>query len=279
MMVKLLIGIMTDILFSALLLSVACVLRNEIPDNKAFLCAGLLLGLAVYLRESTLVFTLAIGLAYLAKGGCLYLRQVTIMVSVFLVLLSPWVVRNYCATHRFILLTTKSTELFYYSSIPLTLDLYAPFTNSSYDYGKLREIYSAASSNSPVRDGVRNYISRPRAQLISMLLKTIALLDKPPLTERPLPIKLAVARWLLDLALYGFHVTIILVGILLAFTRANRFPYLPYLLVTQYVQSLFFWSEPRYLVPFYALLIINSLLWYLRGWHAIFPRTRTCSVN
>ena len=42
--------------------------------------------------------------------------------------------------------------------------------------------------------------------------------------------------------------------------------FLPYWIAAQYVQSLFFWSEHRYLMPFYPLLILMALSWYWNRW-------------
>jgi hypothetical protein len=263
LMVKLFTGIMSEVLFCAALLWVGSCLSKPDPSTKHFLAAGLLFGLAVYLRESALVFMGAVGLTYLVKDRS-YFGRVALMGCIFLVVLSPWIVRNHVYTHEFIPLTTKSTSLFYHYSIPLTTELYSPLRDS-YDYKKLRDVYSQnTAGSSAIKAAIKNYVTRPREQLVSTAIKTIALFNKPGLLHRPLSRPAKAALLLVNIGLVVFHVGVILFGVVLAFTKhALQFPYLPYLIAAQYLQALFFWSEPRYLMPLYPFLIIIALTWYL----------------
>jgi hypothetical protein len=269
MMAKYFTAVMSDILFSSMLLWVAVVLYKPDSNSRAFLVIGLLLGLAVYLRESALPFMAALVVAYLAKAPQTYLKPVVLMGCAFLVLLSPWVVRNYVQTRRFIPLTTKSTNLFYLSSIPLTPELYNPL-GRGYDYQKLRSAYAEHSPGpNPIGAGVRNYISRPQEQLVSGFLKTIALLNTPGVLGRPLRTAGRIAVIAVNGILCVFHIGILLLGLFLAFSKyAGLFPYLPYVIAVQYGQALFFWSEDRYLMPFYPFLVLIALTWYRCQWQA-----------
>jgi hypothetical protein len=266
-------AIMSDLLFSSMLLWIAFTLAEPDPGPKHFLGAGILFGLAVYLRESAFAFMAAVALAYLVKGRHTYLGRVTIMGCAFLAVLSPWIVRNYTHTHEFIPLTTKSTSLFYQYSIPLTTELYSPL-DDSYDYQKLRDLHSKnVPDSSPIKAGLTNYVTRPGEQLISAALKTIALFNKPGLLRRSLPTIATIGLLIVNIGLAILHVGVILFGVVLAFTRyARPFPYLPYLIAAQYLQALFFWSEPRYLMPFYPFLITIALTWYHDHWRSLTAR-------
>ena len=66
---------------------------------------------------------------------------------------------------------------------------------------------------------------------------------------------------------YAFHIGIILMGVVLSFSgRHNSLIFLPYWIAAQYFQSLSFWSEHRYLMPFYPFLILLALSWYWSRW-------------
>lgn len=278
LMAKIFTGVVSDLLFSSLLLWVAFVLWKDSLNTRDFFCVGLLLGIAVYIRESAFPFMMMVGLAYLIKDRKKYLKPVTLMACAFLILLSPWVIRNYIQTHKFIPLTTKGIQLFYSSSIPLTTDFYKfkPFGKSGYDYKYRttreyqnlrgnRKSYDGSNKRefNPVKEGIYNYVSRPREQAVSMLLKTVALFNKPPLLARDLPRMAEIGLTVFNVFFYIFHIGIILFGIILSFrTKFNPFIYLPYLITAQYFQALFFFSEPRYLMPFYPFLIVVSLSWY-----------------
>lgn len=263
-------GVMSDLLFSSMFLWVAFVFYKTEPRIKHFLSAGLLFGLAIYLRESAIALLAAIGLAYLVRGKCRSLKPVALMGCAFLATLSPWIVRNYIHIGEFIPLTTKSTNLFYQYSIPLTLELYHPLENG-YDYRKLRTLYLENTPGpNPIEAGVTNYVTRPREQLTSFALKTIAFFNKPGLLRRPLSTTATVGLLIVNLGLYVLHIGVFLFGVVLAFTkRSSPFPYLPYLITAQYFQALFFWSEPRYLMPFYPLLAVIALMWYFDRWKSL----------
>ena len=75
-----------------------------------------------------------------------------------------------------------------------------------------------------------------------------------------------------NVVFYAFHIGIILLGVMLSFTaRNNPFVFLPYWISAQYLQALFFWSEHRYLMPFYSLLILIALSWYWKRLIRRFP--------
>ena len=281
LMIKHFVAIMSDLLFSSVLLWIAVVLWKDNLGLRSFLYAGLLFGLATYIRESALPLMVAMGIGFLVKNRRKYSRPVIIMTCVFFVVLSPWIVRNYIETGRFIMLSTKGSRLFYLYSIPSTADVYKPFAiGEGHDYkNKLERANGAEGKRSsswdgndrdfnPVLNGIHNYISQPKEQAISAILKTIALLDKPPLLGRVRSQAAGVSISIFDACFYIFHFATILFGIVLAFRkRSNPFFYLPYLLVAQYLQALFFWSEPRYLMPFYPFLVVISLTWYWVKWH------------
>ena len=271
LMAQLFTAIMSDILFTSLLLWIAFVLYRPDPSEWNFLCVGLLFGVAVYLRESAFVFLFALGLAYLVKDTRKYLRPVGVMVCMFVLLLSPWVVRNYVRTGRVIPLTTKGTNLIYISSFPLTTKFYRPLTDN-YDYANADKRYAPLEpGSSGIREAVRNYVSQPRAQLISTALKTIALLNKPAVLQRPLSHPVQIALNAFNAMYFVFHMFVILAGVVLVFSRHGRaFPYLPYLIAAQYAQALLLWTEPRYLVPFYPFLIVLALTWYIDRYRARF---------
>jgi len=264
MLIKHFTAVMSDVLFSMFVLCVAFLLQRRDSDTRAFAYAGLAFGIAVYIRESALPMMLAVGLAYVAHNSRLYPKRVPVMVGVFFVVLAPWVIRNYAVSGRFILLTTKSSDLFYSSSIPLKTDVYRPFSNSDYDYANLYKTHSTAAVDDPIRRGVSNYVSHPKEQIVSMVIKTLALFDKPAVGRRPTQPGLSTARRIFDVGFLVVHVGLILLGAVLAFTPANQFLYLPYLIAAQYLQALFLWSEPRYLMPLYPFLIVNALVWYAR---------------
>jgi 4-amino-4-deoxy-L-arabinose transferase-like glycosyltransferase len=269
LMAQLFTAIMSDILFTSLLLWIAFVLYRPDPSVWNFLCVGLIFGVAVYLRESALVFVFALGLAYLVKDTRKYLRPVGVMVCVFVLLLSPWVLRNYVRTGRVIPLTTKGTNLIYISSFPLTTEFYWPFTDT-YDYANSDKRYATLEpGSSPIREAARNYVSQPREQLNSTALKTIALLNKPSVLQRPLSHTATIALHAFNAMYYVFHIGVILVGVALVFSKRGRaFPYLPYLMAAQYAQALLLWSETRYLVPFYPFLIVLAFSWYMDRYRA-----------
>jgi hypothetical protein len=274
MMVKHFSGVMSDILFSSLLLWVASALWKEDPNKKEFLYVGVLLGLAVYIRESAFPLMVMIGGAYLMKDKKYYLKPVILMTITFVIVLTPWMIRNYIHAKQFIPLTTKSTILFYYYSIPLTTELYAPFSwtdeETGYNYPKLYAVYDAGkqSDSTLIRDAIHNYLSEPKRQVVSMLLKTVALFGKPDLLKPALLAKTfsgagQLGLIAINLGYYVFHVGVILLGICLSFRlQSNPFIYLPYLIAAQYIQALLFWSESRYLMPFYPFLIILALAWW-----------------
>jgi hypothetical protein len=269
-------AVMADLLFASILLWIAFVLSKSDPHPKRFLAAGLLFGLAVYLRESAFALAVAVGFAYLIKGQRTYLGRVALMASAFLAVLSPWIVRNYAQTHEIIPLTTKSTKLFYQYSIPMTTEHYDPLSDS-YDYHKLRALYAKGAPDiSPITAGITNYLTRPGEQLLSTAVKTIALFNKPGLLDRPLRGMVSIGVTIINAGLAIFHVCVILFGVVLAFTRYSRpFPYLPYLIVAQYFQAIFFWSEPRYLLSLYPFVIMIALTWYADRLRLFVPRTST----
>jgi hypothetical protein len=138
-------GVMTDLFFGSMLLWAAVLLWKKQPTTRDFCAVGAVFGLAAYLRESALPLMLMTALAYLVKDRRTYLRRVTLMVCVCTAMLSPWAIRNQRLMNDFIPLTTKTSDLFYYYSIPLTRAVYDPlgagFQESGYDYNKLYEIY------------------------------------------------------------------------------------------------------------------------------------------
>jgi hypothetical protein len=266
-------AVMSDLFFSSMLLWVAIVLSRPDPGRKQFLAAGLFFGLAVYLRESAFAFMAAVGLAYLIRGRRSHLSRVAMMGGAFLVVLSPWIARNYAHTQQLIPLTTKSTNLFYFYSLPLTTEHYSPLEDS-YDYQKLRDLYSKNPPQSgPLKAGIINYLTRPGEQAISTAIKTLALFNKPGLLDRSLSTAVMAGLFVVNIGLSIFHVGVIIFGVVLAFTRySHPFSYLPYLIAAQYLQALFFWSEPRYLMPFYPFLITMALTWYLDHWRRLSAR-------
>jgi len=300
---------MSDLMFGSMLLWVVFLLWKRAPGYRDFLWVGVVFGIAVYVREAAFPFMLVTGLAYVVKDRRRYLGPTVLMACIFLALLSPWVIRNQRLTHEFIPLTTKSADLFYYYSIPLTTQLYSPFgigfQEGGYDYARLFEVYdheaqgwggggpdiSAQARSSeptgqalipqdiydswadrplpprPIREGLRNYASRPREQLSSFLLKSIALFNKPPILAQLASTSLSSLLVAANIVFYAFHIGAILLGVVLSFTtRNNPFVFLPYWITAQYVQSLFFWSEHRYLMPFYPPLILIALSWYWNRW-------------
>jgi hypothetical protein len=303
-------GVMTDLFFGSMLLWAAALLWKKQPTTRDFCAVGAVFGLAVYLRESALPLMLMTALAYLVRDRGTYLRRVTLMVCVFTAMLSPWAIRNQRLMNDFIPLTTKSSDLFYYYSIPLTREVYDPlgagFQESGYDYNKLYEIYdhevrrweiesgrSGRSQrtgprepakalkevyeswadrplpDSPIREGLRNYYSRPTEQLSSLLLKTAAFFNKPAVLADLAGTSFSALLVVGNIVFYAFHIGIILLGVALSFSaKANPFVFLPYWIVTMYIQALLFWSEERYLMPLYPFLILIALSWYLRRWHA-----------
>ncbi len=307
-------GVMSDLLFGSMLLWVAFLLWKREPGFRDFFWVGVVFGLAVYVRESAFPFMLMTGLAYVMKNPKRYLRPAGLMVFTFLTLLSPWAIRNYKLTHEFIPLTTKSSDLFYYYSIPLTAEVYAPFEagfqEGGYYYSKLYEVYHQEAQRwaggridlgmntsargrpskqaeqvrsalkdlydpwvdrplptSPIKEGLRNYLSRPKEQFSSFLLKTIALFNKPAILAHLVRTSFSSLLVTANVVFYAFHIGTILLGVVLSFTaRNNPFVFLPYWITAQYFQSLLFWSEERYLMPFYPFLIIIALSWYWNQW-------------
>jgi hypothetical protein len=268
-------AVMSDVLFTSMLLWVAFVLYGPNPSYLNFLGAGILLGLAVYLRESAFAFVAAVGLAYIVKDARMYFRPVALMACVFAVLLSPWVLRNYIQTGHIIPLTTKGITMFYRSSFPVTTEFYS----ARLDKFELRKMDARFTGTPPTSEAlavaIHNYVSRPREQATSMLLKTVALFNKPALLQRPLSRRATAALAAFNVAYYLFHVGIILMGVLLAFSKhAKSFPYLPYIIAAQYVQAMLLWSETRYLVPVYPFVVIIALTWYLERGKALLARGR-----
>ena len=302
-------AVMSDLLFGSILLWVVFLLWKRTPSYRDFLWVGVVFGIAVYVRESAFPFMLLTGLAYVVKDRRKYLGPTALMACTFLALLSPWVIRNQLLTGEIIPLTTKSSDLFYYYSIPLTTELYSPFgagfQEGGYDYVKLSEVYhqeaqswgggrtgpgqniyareSPSDSTArepvfkdsyspwtnrplpsrPIAEGLRNYVSRPGEQFSSFLLKSIALFNKPPILAQLASTSLSGFLVAANIVFYAFHIGTILFGVVLSFTaRNNPFIFLPYWITAQYFQSMFFWSEHRYLMPFYPLLILISLAWY-----------------
>ena len=303
-------AVMSDLTFGSLLLWVVFLLSKRPPGYRDFAGAGAVFGVAVYLREAAFPLMLMTVLAYVACDYRRYAGPAALMAGVFLAILSPWVIRNQQVTQKFVPLTTKTADLFYYYSIPLTADIYMPFgpgfQEGGYQYVKLYEAYNneaetrglsprvpagrgsnASSENytrlkgiyeswrdrplpsSPIREGLRNYASRPKEQLVSIALKTIALFNKPQIFAELAVTSLSSLLAASNVVFYGFHIAIIIFGVFLSFTRQNHlFVFLPYWITGQYVQSLFLWSEHRYLMPFYPLLILLSICWYWKRWRA-----------
>ena len=309
-------AVMSDLLFGSILLWVVFALWKRVPGYREFLLAGIVFGIAVYVRESALPFMLLTGLAYVVRDWRKFFGPAAVMACAFVLLLSPWVIRNYLVSDRLIPLTTKSSELFYYYSIPLTTELYSPFgpgfQEGGYDYGKLSETYwreiqtwhgnnaeqppydapGGTSLREEISDvwverpvppqafnkGLENYTSRPQQQLSSFVLKSIALLNKPPILAHLADTNLSSLLTATNIAFYAFHVGVILFGAVLSFSaRHNPFVFLPYWIAAQYLQSLFFWSEHRYLMPFYPLLILIALTWYCKQWKGIGPIAKASS--
>jgi hypothetical protein len=308
-------GVMTDLFFGSMLLWAAFLLWKKQPSTRDFCAVGAVFGLAVYVRESALPLMLMTALAYLLKDRRTYLRRVALMVCVCMAMLSPWAIRNQRLMNDFIPLTTKSSDLFYYSSIPLTREVYDPLgaglQESGYDYEKLYEIYDqevqrwagGASEpgqivsrgrsepvgprepkalkevynswadrplpDSPIREGLWNYYSRPTEQLSSLLLKTAAFFNKPAVLADLAGTSLSALLVVGNIVFYAFHISIILLGVALSFrAKDNPFVFLPYWIVAMYIQALLLWSEERYLMPFYPFLVLIALSWYSRRWHA-----------
>jgi hypothetical protein len=307
-------GVMADLLFGSMLLWVGVLLWKREPSSKDFFGVGTVLGLAAYVRESAFPFMLMTGLAYLLNDRKRYQGPVGLMACVFLVLLSPWAIRNQLLTHKLTPLTTKSADLFYYYSIPLTTDLYDPFgagfQEQGYDYAKLYEVYEREAHRwagdraepatqtstlkerydswvdrplplNPIREGLTNYYSRPTEQMYSLLLKTTALFNKPAVLADLATTSFSTLLVAGNVVFYAFHAAIILVGIGLSFTtRHNPFIFLPYWIAAQYVLSLLFWSEERYLMPFYPFLILIAISWHwTRSKHRDHPAWQASSAS
>lgn len=309
-------GVMTDLFFGSSLLWAALLLWKKQPTTRDFCAVGAVFGLAVYLRESALPLMMMTGLAYLIKDRRIYFTRVALMICVAMAMLSPWAIRNHRLTHELIPLTTKSSDLFYYYSIPLTRDVYDPlgagFQESGYDYEKsyeiydqevqrwaggasepgrivspgrsepfeprepakpLKEVYNSWADrplpDSPIREGLWNYYSRPTEQLSSLLLKTAAFFNKPAVLADLAGTSFSALLVAGNIVFYAFHIGIILLGVVLSFrAKDNPFVFLPYWIVAMYIQALLFWSEERYLMPFYPFLVLIALSWYSRRWQA-----------
>ena len=291
-------GVMTDLFFGSSLLWAAFLLWKKQPTARDFCAVGAVFGLAVYLRESALPLMMMTGLAYLIKDRRIYFTRVALMICVATAMLSPWAIRNQRLTHELVPLTTKSSDLFYYYSIPLTREVYNPlgagFQESGYDYEKsyriydqevqrwargarrgpakaLKEVYNSWADrplpDSPIREGLWNYYSRPTEQLSSLLLKTAAFFNKPAVLADLAGTSFSAMLVAGNILFYAFHISIILLGVALSFrAKDNPFVFLPYWIVAMYIQALLFWSEERYLMPFYPFLVLIALSWYSRRW-------------
>jgi hypothetical protein len=276
LMFRLFNAVMSETLFASLWLWIAFILWKDDPTQKDFVYTGLLFGVASYVREAAFAFVIAVAVAYLIYNRSKYSRRVLYMMCAFLLVLAPWSVRNYLTTHRLIPLTTKSTELFYYYSIPLTSEIYVPFgQKEGYDWQALAKAYDIsgkwAFDNRPnmagyepnIKDALWNYVSRPKEQFVSMLLKTLALFNKPSFAGRDFDGLAYAFLTIFNVGFYLFHVGVVLFGIFLSFRRrVFGFVYLPYVIIAQYLMALFLWSESRYLMPFYPFLIVLALQWY-----------------
>jgi hypothetical protein len=164
------------------------------------------------------------------------------------------------------------------SSFPLSTEHYRPF-GGGYDYEALYADRRTTASLDPIREGLKNYVSRPKEQVASAILKTVALFDVQAILRRPLSGWVGIGSAVVNAILSIFQIGVILLGVLLVFRmHSNPFPYLPHLITVQYLQALFLWSEPRYLMPFYAFLVPITLAWYANRWKSFAQRHKTVTT-
>lgn len=264
----------SDALFcAALLVSVTILVGSPVSASRAAL-AGSLMGVAGYFREVALAAALGAALALVClehlkvKNGAAYLAS-------FLLVLSPWAVRNKMETSSLLLTTSKAPEILFMSSFGLSMRDINPFDADEggvaryEDVGPRVSAYLAARGFGPrdkpdsrfyIEHALQNYLQHPRAQLVSLGLKLANLL-RPPVArrhlQRLLPRSAATA---LFWALVGFHATLVWTGLCLLFTRptpAGRV--LCFMVLATVAVSLALWAEPRYLLPFYMPLFVLSL--------------------
>jgi hypothetical protein len=104
-----------EILFIFLLLAFFFGLRRALLRQRTgdFAVAGLLLGIVCLVRSTPLLFPLAVGLYLVCRADTLRIAlksvgHVAVMLGMCLLVLSPWIARNYLLVHRFI--PTASVE-------------------------------------------------------------------------------------------------------------------------------------------------------------------------
>lgn len=264
----------SDGVFVGVLLISLAVLMTSDPSRLRLCSAGVLLGVACYFREVALANILG------AAGGVIKwrpfrLRASLLLMAAFLLVLGPWVTRNLLVTDAFVLTTTKSARMFFVCSLGISFDEVNPFDTdeggavSLASLGTHADALLAADGYGPghppsdayfIRNGLRNYLTRPWDQAGSLAIKLANLL-RPPVARRHLQALLPPgAATPIMLALWFQHAVLVWVGLVFLFRRT--FPGVSTIrggIVWTSIISLALWAEPRYLMPFYLPLFVLSL--------------------
>jgi hypothetical protein len=261
---------------AALLLFFAALAGNEPPGTAAIVAAAVCLGIAAYFREVALVLAAGAAVALAVRWEA-RIRASVLFLLVFLLVLSPWMIRNARVTGMPSPGTSKAAVFFLYSSFGLTLAELNPFDPDErgavrYDrvsrrVRELKERIGWGSGPLTQRvclvEGLKNYLARPGRQAVSVALKAVNLV-RPPVARRhlvrALPADLVTPAYAM---LFVAHAGLIWGGLALVFRRRTPLTgLLRPMLVFNAVPCLLLWSEPRYIYPFYLpliLLAVNAL--------------------
>lgn len=269
----------SDALFTALLLMVFAVLMRKGVTPVDCVAAAFLAGFGFYFREVGLVCGLMIAIALFRRTDAGRVAPAVFALT-FVLLAAPWVVRNFAVTDSLLVTTTKAPKLFFQSSLGFTLEELNPFNideGGLINYSSLERkaaVYIQRTGRDPAEPpgssffllhGLRNYMTRPAAQLKSLSLKAFNLF-RPAVARRHLrkflPSTLSTAAYFL---LFLLHAALFWLGILLVVRGKDPgLSEIRWALMGTVLLSLALWSEPRYLLPFYLPAYVLSVNAYGR---------------
>lgn len=122
--------LLSEQLFSFLLVLMGLVLSTSILTESLswFFISGIFLGLSTLMRSEIFLFPIFVFLILLYKASWSLkrsLRQFGLITLAFLLMLAPWIFRNYRVHRSFVPLTTLGGRVFYYGNNPLAKGGYA----------------------------------------------------------------------------------------------------------------------------------------------------------
>ena len=266
--------VMTETLFLflfvlMLLLALATPEVARAPGRWRLLTVGLLFGMVVLVRPTSLVIAPVFLVLWWRAGAAVALRRATLVGAGLLVLVVPWTVRNAVSMDTPVLISTNFGDNLCIGHRPHATGAYALPDYCFPEQGGERPAYETRRQSTAVRRALDHIGEDPLVVLTKMPAKLRFTLDRDTdglwtatdFGARPLwsPRRFEDAKWVNDIYYYAVGV-VGLIGMVLLLRQPDagrRRSFLVLTAVIQLVPPLLTFGDPRFKVPLYPALAIG----------------------